>query len=222
VTACVLDHGDQRGEAVDGLLLCPRHLRQLTDDCTEIGLLIVDSQRITDGGAPADNSPRTRKLKRADPPAPANLTLVAMYDARTKMCRIPGTVADPLGDQSEPLTDVLGIIAAHTDRLIDERNLTTAPASVLAQLDLLKRHCDWLARQPWVAELLDELRQVRRALRVAVRDRAFFRVGTCHLVVDDVVCGGALLVENGTEPVFCKSCGATWADPAARARLAMI
>jgi hypothetical protein len=221
VTACVLDHGDQRGEAVDGLLLCQRHLRQLTDDCTEIGLLIVDSQRITDGGAPADNSPRTRKLKRADPPAPGDITLIAMYDERTSATRLPGTTKNPDGDQSQPLSNVLHTVGSWLLLIAEERPLTAdLPRSVLAQLDLIKRHGDWCAAQSWVDDLLRELREVRQGLRSVLNDRTHTRIGTCDLPTEDErPCGGALLVENGSSVIRCGRCKAEWATAQEQARL---
>jgi hypothetical protein len=110
--ACVLDHGDQRGEAVDGLLLCPRHLRQLTDDCTEIGLLIVDTQRITDGGAPAENVAADAEAEAGRPARTGGyLTLIAMYDERTSATRLPGTRRTD-GDQSRAVGERAGTVGS--------------------------------------------------------------------------------------------------------------
>ena len=56
--ACVLDHGtDDNGQprrrtATIGLL-CERHRNALADLTVELANLIIDTQRITDGGAPA-------------------------------------------------------------------------------------------------------------------------------------------------------------------------
>jgi hypothetical protein len=214
VTACVLDHGDQRGEAVDGLLLCPRHLRHMGDILRDIGELVIDTQRITDGGAPQEASPKTRYIKAPSGPAPGDLVIMALFDRRTATARLPD-------DQSEPIGNVLHTVASWLLCVADERPLTAAlPSSVLAQLALLVRHGDWIAAQPFVDDFVRELADVRKSLRAAVRDRTHTRIGTCDLpVADERPCGGALLVENGSSVIRCGRCKAEWATAQEQARL---
>lgn len=223
---CVLDHGrDPTGQprhatATTGLL-CDRHRGRLDDHTTEIGLLIVDSMRIRDGGAPRESSPKTRHLRSADPAAPADLWIMSLYDSRTKANRIAGTDTDPKGDQSEPITNVTATIAELVERVAEERRLTDLPASVLAQLSLLARHHDWIAGQDWVDEYTTQLAELRRGLRAAVRDQPVKTIGTCDLPTDTGVCGGPLLVENGSSVVRCGGCREQWVTPVEQARLSV-
>ncbi|MGH3263012.1 MAG: hypothetical protein ACRDNS_13545, partial [Trebonia sp.] len=90
---------------------------------------------------------------------------------------------------------------------------------VLARLDVLRRRHDFIAGQPWVLEYLDDLNGIRTALRTAVADRTHMLIGHCHLPVEGERCRGALLAENGTGLVRCRSCGARWSTPQELARL---
>lgn len=226
---CVLHDGDERPEAVPGLLLCRKHRRRMDDDVTEIGLLIVDSQRVTDGGVPSDPTPKTRRLKQPEAPAPGDLLLMAMYDPRTTATRLRPTpealaVGDKDGDQSEPLTNVLGEIADLVERLAEERRLSNLPASVLAQLDLLKRHHDWIAAQDWCDEYLEQIATTKRGLAGALHDHRFIpRDKPCNLPAEngEGTCGGKLLEENGTAVVVCVKCRARWVTGQELARLAL-
>lgn len=215
---CPIHNTNDRPEAEVGLL-CRKHRRQIDNDLTEIGKLVIDSQWIVQGGitrAPSEAAVGGGKgaKKRADPPAPGDVTLMALFDARTKAVRLNG-------DQSEPLPAVLSVVASWVLLVAEERPLTAAlPSSVLGQLDLLKRHGDWIAGQGWVDDLLLELAELRKALAGVVHDRRFFNLGQCDLPAEDGLCGGALLLENGSDTVRCARCRQTWTDPRERARLA--
>jgi hypothetical protein len=150
---------------------------------------------------------------------------MALFDKRTRPAPISPSAEHPDGDTSSPMVPVLAMIAGNVLLLAEERPLTTVlPSSVLAQLDLLTRHHDWIAAQLWVDVYFGELRDVRQHLKSAVRDRTHILVGYCDLAKEgepEQACGGALILENGGDTVQCKGCGATWTDPRERARLAM-
>lgn len=227
MTDCVAPH-DEPERALDELLLCPRHRRRIDADIAEIGLLIVDSMRIIDGGAPRDSGPQHKApKKRADPPAPGDVTLMALYDRRTAADRIkPRSASHRLGwsegDNSEPMPAVLAVVASWLMLFADERPLTaTLPRSVLAQLDLLQRHHEWAAAQCWIDDYLLEMAELRKALAAAVHDVRFERRGRCNLPLDGAVCGGTLLEENGTRAVVCNRCKARWVTDQELARLAI-
>lgn len=226
--ACVLTH-DQRTPALDGLLLCRKHRHSLDDLTTEIGALIIDSCRIIDGGAPSEATPKTRRVKQPEAPAPGDLAIMALYDSRTLTVRLPG-------DQSTPMVPVLHVIASWLLLVAEERPLTTPlPTSVLAQLDLLSRHHEWLAAHPAVDDYHLEMTELRTHLRGAVRDHTHKRVTTCDLPTDDgqhpaviirrnralrivLICGGAVLVRNGDDVWRCNRCGGTWLTDQQKAR----
>lgn len=222
--ACVIGH-EERTEALDGLLVCSYHRRRMDDHVTEIGLLIVDAQRIRDGGAPSDGGPKGKApKKRADPPAPGDVTLMVLFDPRSKPSpprqsyprNWNATAGRFESNGSEGLVDVLSIVSSWLLLLAEERPLTsTLPHSVLAQLDLLKRHHEWIAAQLWVDDYLLELGEVRKALATAVRDHRFTRRGRCPLSVEEkAVCacychvnGSATCNVNKNKPGEVPYCG---------------
>lgn len=240
-TTCVLDHGaDENGpiyRAREVGLLCAWHRARLTATTGQVAELWYDLAFIVEAGtAPKDETPKTRHLKAAEAPAPANLEVLALRDPRSH----PSRLAE---DQSAPIPPVLSVVAGWLLCLAEERPLTETrhrlaiirnraywvaytapmrlPKSVLAQLTLLERHHDWIAAQLWVDDYLTELTDLRQALRAAVRDHANKRIGSCRLPVEEKVCGGALLQENGTGVIRCAACKATWVTAQEQARLAV-
>lgn len=241
-TLCIVDHGhdtdgnDLNAEATSGLL-CKDHRRRLDDDIAEIVALILDSMHIRDGGAPIiETSGRHQhQKKRANPPAPGDVTLMAMYDARTATGPVQPTTRGAV-DTSTPETPVLRIVAACLLTLARERPLTARlPQSVLAQLDLLKRHHEWIAAQPWVIAYMQALYDTRRGLKNAVSDQINFRIATCDLPTDNgqhpaviirrnralrivLICGGPVMVRNGDDVWRCSRCDQTWITDQQKAR----
>lgn len=227
---CVLAH-PEREERWSGLL-CKRHRRQMDHDVTEIGLLIIDSQRIIDGGAPTETGGGSgKRKKRADPPAPGDLGIMALFDSRSTTAPIPETKARNWNantgrmesNAAGEMPSVLSIVASWLLLVAEERPLTSAlPQSVLGQLDLLHRHHEWLAAQPYVDDYLLEMGELRKALAQVVRDHKARRIGTCDLPTDDgPKCGGALIIDNGSDVIRCVSCRAQWITPDEQARLAV-
>ena len=235
---CMLNHGDQPTEPQPGLLVCRRHRNELDNLTVEISNLIVDLCRIRDGGAPSLPSPKTRHTKAAEAPAPGDLTIMALFDARTATGPVRASPDDPW-DTSQPLAPVLHIIASWLLLVADERPLTTQlPGSVLGQLDLLARHHDWLAGQPCVGDYRLELRELRTHLRAAAHDHTHRRVATCDLPTVDGrapmlvvhrnravrwvrICGGSVLCENGSSVWRCVRCQAEWLTDQQKARFAV-
>jgi hypothetical protein len=129
------------------------------------------------------------------------------------------------GDNSEPIPAVLSIVASWVLLVAEERPITTAlPRSVIAQLQLLERHGDWIAAQSWVDDYTAEMSELRKALRLAVRDVTHRTLGKCRLPSeeeDGLLCGGALVQENGSDVVSCRGCRAQWTTPQELARLSI-
>lgn len=229
---CVLIHGrDEHGqpihrEAVVGFL-CHAHRRRMDDTVHEIGELWTDLDLILEANsAPKDETPKTRHLKAAEAPAPANLEALALRDHRSSSTVIPPNPKIPKheGDPSTPIPPARFIVGSWLSVVAEERPLSsTLPRSILAQLAILARHGDWIAAQPWVDDYLGELIDVRKALKAAVRDQVYRRVGQCPLFPEgqDQPCGGALLEENGSGVVKCADCRASWVTPQEQARLAI-
>lgn len=236
MSECVISH-DDRAEAIDGLLLCRWHRNRIDFLTEEIGLLIVDACRITDGGAPADEKVRTRRRKQPEADAPADLALLALLDNRTWIAPVKPTTHGEW-DTSQPTVPVLAVVASWLQLVAEERRLTTLPSSVLAQLEILKRHHEWLAATPFVDDYVREMEDVLRHLRDVTNDHTHRRVATCDLPTENgqvpaliihknralrivLICGGPVLVRNGDDVWFCKRCGATWVTDQQKARFGL-
>lgn len=217
---CVLPHRD---DAEADPLVCGWHrgaLRRLPGEIREAWFdlaLIAEA-----GSAPKDAAPKTRRTKSASPPTPVNLDVVVLRDPRTATTELRQILRDGHpADLSRPASNVLTAVASWVLLLAEERPLTaTLPSSVIGQLDLLERHTDWIAQQPWIDDYWAELGGIRSALRSALRDRASTKVGRCYLPTDDGSdCHGNLLRRNGELSVRCHRCGARWVTAAELARL---
>src|SRR5206468_9659540 len=144
--------------------------------------------------APRYATPKTRHLKNPEAPAPGDLTLMALFDARTHTQRLPG-------DQSEPMIPIAHTVGSWVLLLAEERPLSgELPNSILGQLDLLARHGDWLAGREWIDDLLAELGEIRQHLRAAVHEPAASPVGRCPSQdADGRACDGPLWADKGGE-----------------------
>ena len=223
MSECVLGH-EQRREAEVGFL-CLWHRNGLTIATTEITRLWYDLALIVEAGtAPKDETPKTKHLKAAEAPAPANLDVLALRDPRSHVAAIPPTVENyGYGDPSSPIPPVLTVVAGWVLCLAEERPLSASlPRSVIAQLDLLALHHDWIAAQPWVDDYSNEMRDLRDALKLTVRDHTHRKIdGRCQLPTETGVCGGVLLSENGSGVIRCTACRANWVTPQQQALLAI-
>lgn len=253
--ACVMPHGtDDNGRPNlrrrDIGYLCNGHRKRMDGLTDEIRELLIDLVQITESNsAPADETPKTRRTKAAEAPAPANLEALALLDRRTHPLHMPPnpSIAKHEGDTSNPIDAVLYKIASWLSLVIEERNLTETwhrvviranravrigvytalirePRSVMAQLAMLARHHDWMAAQAWVDDYLIEMADAQDALRHALNDQPWRRIGRCRLPAPndgEGQCGGALLQENGSGVVRCTDCRATWVTAQEHARLAL-
>ena len=161
-------------------------------------------------------------LKAATAPAPGDLAIMSLFDNRTATSHIKPSERNPDGDNSEPMPAVLSVVASWMQCFAEERPLTNLPFSVVAQLDLMRRHHEWAAGQSWVDDYARELAELRKALRLAVHDNPVTVYGKCDMPTTRAEnCGGTLLQENGTDLVRCSSCGKRWVTNQERARLAV-
>jgi LSD1 subclass zinc finger protein len=229
---CIFTHGTgANGEPLDREAevgrLCLMHRARLTSTVVDVRELWVDLAFIVEAGsAPKDEAPKTRHLKSAEAPAPANLEVLSLRDNRTRYARIPPSEADKDGDQSEPLPPVMAMVASWVQLVAEERPITSdlLPQSTIAQLQLLQRHGDWIAGRDWVDDYLNEMGELRKALSAALRDHTHKRIGTCRLPAEGDaagLCGGPLMKENGSEVIRCSQCRAQWVTAQEQARLAI-
>ena len=219
---CVLPHRDD-AEVRAPSLVCEWHRRALTRLTEQIREGWFDLALITvAGSAPKDAAPKTRRTKSASPPAPANLDVIVLRDPRTATAELRQLLRDGHpADLSRPASNVLAAVASWVLLVAEERPLSAKlPSSVIAQLDLLERHGDWISEQPWIDDYWAELGEIRNALKSALHDRASTKVGRCYLPTDDGKdCHGNLLRRNGELSVRCHRCDARWVTAAELARL---
>ncbi len=219
---CILAHGQTaEGEPIyrqaDVGLLCHRHRDWMTRQAVEVRDLWMDLAFIVEAGsAPKDETPKTRHLKAAEAPAPANLEVLSLRDPRST---VTPTHANP-----GTIPSITALVASWVLLVADERPLTAQlPSGTHGQLSLLIRHGDWIAAQEWCGDYLEELGDMRKALAAALRDQAHASIGRCRLPADDRdgLCAGQLMRENGSDVVRCTACRSTWTTPQELARLAI-
>lgn len=222
---CFLSHRDhndgcERTETVlDALLVCRWHRGRLDWVVEEISVGFVELQLvIVAGTAPKEAANKGGKHSKSPyPAAPVNLDVVALRDARTAGGELRHILSDGLkADVSRPVPAAPVVVGGWLKLVAEERPLTAKlPSQVLGQLDVLKRHHEWIAAQPWVDEYLREMSELKRAISSALRDNTHRFMGRCYLIGEDgQVCNGELLQENGTEFVQCrKSRSHQWRTP---------
>lgn len=232
--ACVLEH-DERTEAEVGYL-CDWHRRRMTGLTRRLSEHLSDVVFIAERGtAPKDEVPKTKRIKAAEAPAPADLDVLTLLDARTATWRVHRVyLAEelwpycdvPTADTSAPMANILAIVAGWVMCVAEERPLTATklPQSVLAQLDLLERHHDWIAGQAWVDDYMREMDEAGKALKAVLHDRTHTRIGWCPVEREDGAgaCRGALLKENGSAVIKCVECEVSWVTAQDQARLSLM
>lgn len=231
---CEFPHRDDEAHELYVGQLCRWHRNRLDWLVNEIRKLDEDLDLIVEAGsAPKENAARGRRLSNPSPPAPANLDVLVLRDRRSH-----GDV-DSLDDAKRQPFAVPYVTEVYCYRVRDERKLTrvvlryvpqpdgsvlevpttvkaNVPRSVVARLDMLLRHHDWIAEQDWVDDYLTELSALKRAMSGALRDNTHKFKGRCYLLIgeDGQVCNGELLQENGTLFVQCrKSRSHQWRTP---------
>lgn len=191
------DRGKQRHTA-QGYLTCTPCADRIADTLTEI------RQRHATLATPEALLPAitddTRKTGYASQ-SPARDRVIAMLDTRTTAMR-PG---DP--------HSVLGVLRSWAELLREDTNQTTPaePTTVDSETKALQAWLDWITRQPWVADLADELRQLRDQLRSETGEPNPKPVGHCintwhnpdgHLVE----CEAPLFAPRAGTAIRCHAC----------------
>lgn len=211
---CILAHDEPRMQQVGWV--CSWHRRRMDSLVDDVKTDWLDLALIMEAGsAPIDGRSESRRSKQPYPPAPANLEAVALRDPRSSVRR--DSKGDPMRGE---VPSVLSVVASWVQLLAEERPITAdLPSSVIAQLDLLARHHDWICEQTWVDDYWRELSELRTALRSALHDKTFVRIGTCYLPTTTGRCDGPLLRRNGSQSVQCFRCRESWTTPQQLARL---
>jgi len=178
---------------------CEYHVTQLRHRLTDMvrlwDLLDVLAQS-SSGGA------RGRRAG-TNTAAPTRLDILSLTDVRTRLQ--PGGIV--------PAAAMLLSWAG----LLSEQRRMTAPVAVVGALNMIRVHLSYVACQPWVADMYQELGLIHHALRhVAGETRVV--LGHCREPrADDATedCGGPLFyVADSARPVQCGRCHDSWSREA--------
>ncbi len=153
-----------------------------------------------------DRNPESKATKSSVAQAPMRLEIVDLLDERHGR-RWNGTA--PADDRR----GVLGILESWARLVREEKNITTSETATVAyEAATLRRHLLWIAEQPWITELYDDIRDLHRQLADAVGDYRPKPVGVCGVVTEDGECGGPLMPARYAVGVHCTRCGASWTE----------
>jgi hypothetical protein len=110
-----------------------------------------------------------------------------------------------------PILDVLGSWA----RMVrEERDLGTPDSvTITGERDLLSRHLDWIAEQPWVDEAYGDLRTLLGQLKAANGTQDDKPVGRCYLPAETGTCNGPIWVDQAAGHAHCGRCRSAWDGP---------
>lgn len=252
-TPCVASAGCQRRPAVGHV--CRGHFERLASilrDIEEQSRLLnaVPSMAVRNGRSGSLASQRS----------PAVLDAIVLNDRRSWAyeARTPGPACyyclhdtcttirnwqDARDSGSTEMSSVLALLHSW-GRVVREDRYLAAPEQVTVngERDLLSRHLDWIAEQPWVDELYDAMSRLLAQLKATNNTQDDPPAGTCYLPDENGrECGGniwrreqqhmawatlpdrcartAVKVADG--PAYCDRCGNTW-DGAALKHLDLI
>jgi hypothetical protein len=182
---------------------------------------------------------------------PVRLTVVALLDPRTRPAgqRPPGPACaecwhdscvdirawidayDAQGVQTLAVLDVLHSWA----RVVREERSLSEPGTVTVsgERNILTRWLEWVAEQPWLDEMYQQLRDVLSQLKGVNGTSPDKPVGRCYLIGEDGQCRGMIRrasdyaqpwhtltdrcvrrdVETADGHAYCDECGQTWDGP---------
>lgn len=228
--ACVLCTSKRRDAEVG--LLCRHHLQRLASllwDVEDQAALLDTrlSMQVRSG----------RGSRLASHRAPLNLDALVALDPRRGTGRIGADDADPWG--LDDTASILDTFQSWTRIVREERDLSPDwTVSISGEREVLSKHLDWCAAQPWIDDMYDDVRRLAAQLHRTNRTSPDEPAGECYLITDAGTCGGKIwrteqqhyawarlpdrcartpvTIPDGA--AYCDRCGQTW-DGEAVARL---
>ena len=124
---------------------------------------------------------------------------------------------------SDRLMSILGVLNGWARVVREERDLAEPEQiTITGERDLLSRHLDWCAAQPWIDEMFGELRQLRAALKSLNGTEDDKPVGRCYLLIDGEECAGPIWMDQAAGHAHCGRCKNTWdGEQVARLKFAL-
>jgi Zn-finger nucleic acid-binding protein len=214
-------------------------LRQIEDEATVLDASPSFAQRTGPGGSSL-----------ASHRSPANLDVIVATDPRRGLMRWSAAddddlkAFDPLG--LDTTASVLETLASRADTVFEEGGFERpARATISGERDYLTRNLIWIASQPWVDEMVTEMRELLGQLQRTNHTQPDRPVGICQLPRFESICGGRIWqreeerviwhqAEPGSDrckrvrvkvsdgPAFCERCRNVWDDPTELNRLHLI
>jgi hypothetical protein len=139
--------------------------------------------------------------------SPARLDVIVARDRR-RGTGIP-LVGEPDPWGFDDTASILDTLHSWARVVREERDLASPDhVTILSERRTLSAQLDWICEQPWVDEMVDELRALRRQLKASngtneIRKKA---VGICPTLLEEGECGGRLWPDDARGHVTCDTC----------------
>lgn len=202
-----LDDGTMRRDprwAAPGALLCQPCIDRLWDRLSDIVELYALLPSVTDpGSVESDGSKHTK----ADaPPVPLRPSVTDLLDGR--LTRTTAYADHPLTWNRR---GVLGVLNGWARVIREEMSLTWQDEPTVAgESAFLRKHLDWLARQPWADECHDEVVALHSELSTLCGEAKPHPIGRCPATDEHGTCGAPLFAPLFADEIDCRTCGASW------------
>lgn len=184
-------------EATPGYLTDTRCSDQLVEALDDIARLYRD--HVSDSPVPKVGADTGRRAPGFGSRSPADDTVIAMADHRTVWAK-PGDLHNP---------DI--ILSGWRDVLREETGDTFFPLGPVECAQYLAKRRAWVTRQPWVADMWPEIKEVRDQLANYGGESGRVRAGRCPNLMDTGgKCGTRLYVAFGCDSIRCGGCGTVW------------
>lgn len=126
-----------------------------------------------------------------------------------------GADGRPHAEQETPPRCVPLVLAGIAGLIAEDRDLTAPATHQVADLvRWIDRHLDHVTRQPWVADVADDLRELHDQLKPVTGDPGRRTIGACPNTIDDGPttreCGSRLFAPLRGDEIRCRTCGRTW------------
>lgn len=188
--------------------------------------------------------------------APARLDVIVHTDPRSRPAgeRPPGPACvscwhgsctdirawvDAYDAHANEALSILDVLSSWAQAVREERNLTVpVRVTISGERDVLTRHLDWIAGQPWIDEIFKDVRVLLGQLKATNGIRAERPLTRCVVPLIHGLCGGNVWELEAVQvvetvrgrwtmsapggPAECDNCGAKWETDADKARLKLM
>lgn len=190
--------------------------------------------------APGERGDRGRRIPGFGSRSPASDHIIAMCDPRSKSHEVAVDVIEYVWDSRagafvgkregwigadgrvycedpRPVRSIPGTLSSWVRLIAELRGIEgRLPVIVPDMVSWLDRQLDWVSREPLIADLHHDIRELIAQLRPVTGDRRH-RVGACPNTIDDGdtsrECGAPLFAPLRGDTIRCSACGRAWPRP---------